>query len=349
MKKINEIDTSSTTSAGSTMDTLSTTKPNPNGNVTVDAKSLKKPDVVKAVDSLEKNKISVNVVEESTEKGPDKLEYLSEIKDGTSGEMSKPFSINGKQYQMVRAINSKKEKVVGVYSMDEVDEGGNNIIYDVDDFEKNIASKHINGETSEKDEVKEDGESSEVAPEAETAPEPKETEDEGQDEGRPSFAGFKHFIVNKRTNKSRKFKGLEELAKAQMSEDEIYMGIKDFKKYVDAQLFGGSKKQQQPVMNEEDNVTGSETDMEMNVKAKKLMDLIKKKIPETIIKTIVTPVAQREVIAAFAEMIGVPRNGLNTLIAGLKDLSKADTETTAMSTSSTSVSETRIIKVKDLL
>jgi len=31
-------------------------------------------------------------------------------------------------------------------------------------------------------------------------------------------------------------------------------------------------------------------------------------------------VAQREVIAAFAEMIGVPRNGLSKLIAGLKDL-----------------------------
>jgi len=105
-------------------------------------------------------------------------------------------------------------------------------------------------------------------------------------------------------------------------------------------------------MTEDDGVTGTETDMEMNIKAKKLIDLIKKKIPETIIKTIVTPVAQREVIAAFAEMIGVPRNGLNTLIAGLKDLSKTDTEqsvSSSMSTSSTSVSEKRIIKVKDLL
>ena len=68
--------------------------------------------------------------------------------------------------------------------------------------------------------------------------------------------------------------------------------------------------------------TGKETDEEMNIKAEKLMAMIAKRIPQNIIKTITTPIAQREVIAAFAELIGVPRNGLNKLIAGLKDLAK---------------------------
>ena len=58
----------------------------------------------------------------------------------------------------------------------------------------------------------------------------------------------------------------------------------------------------------------------MSVKAKKLMNLIEKRVPAGIFKTIRTPVAQRQVIAAFAEMIGVPRAGLSNLIAGLKDL-----------------------------
>jgi hypothetical protein len=39
------------------------------------------------------------------------------------------------------------------------------------------------------------------------------------------------------------------------------------------------------------------------------MDEIKRRIPSNIIDTIKTPVARREVIAAFAEMIGVPRTG----------------------------------------
>ena len=68
--------------------------------------------------------------------------------------------------------------------------------------------------------------------------------------------------------------------------------------------------------------TGEENDEEMNAKAKKLMVLISKRIPTNIIKTIKTPVAKREVIAAFAELIGVPRQGLPNLINGLKVLSK---------------------------
>jgi hypothetical protein len=52
------------------------------------------------------------------------------------------------------------------------------------------------------------------------------------------------------------------------------------------------------------------------------MDLIAKRIPQNIIKTITTPIAQREVIAAFAELIGVPRNGLSNLVSGLKDMAK---------------------------
>jgi hypothetical protein len=94
-------------------------------------------------------------------------------------------------------------------------------------------------------------------------------------------------------------------------------------------MFGSKKRGVETLT--EISPTGEESDEEMNVKAKKLMEMIGKKIPTNIITTIKTPVAQREVIAAFAELIGVPRNGLANLVSGLKDLAKQSTEPIAES------------------
>ena len=275
-----------------------------------------------------------------------KYQYVSDIVD-ENGELSKPFTINGKNYQMVRALNPKNEKVLGVYSLDEVDEEGNNVIHDVDEFEKTIDDNQMQTETGVQE--PEGPEANTLNPEGPVA----ETADDSQTE-HPSFAGHKHFIVNKKTGKARKFKDISELAKANMTPDEQYMGIKDFKKYVDETLFGAGRKQNL----DEVQPTGQESDEEMNVKAKRLMDMIKKKIPQGIIDTIVTPVAQREVIAAFAEMIGVPRNGLSKLIAGLKDLALAKKTSTAQPTAAPTTQATgavqenrkiiQTIKVKDL-
>ena len=279
-----------------------------------------------------------------------KYQYVSDIVD-ENGELSKPFTINGKNYQMVRALNPKNEKVLGVYSLDEVDEEGNNVIHDVDEFEKTIDDNQMQTETGVQE--PEGPEANTLNPEGPVA----ETSDEAKLE-HPSFAGHKHFIVNKKTGKARKFKDISELAKANMTPDEQYMGIKDFKKYVDETLFGAGRKQNL----DEVQPTGQESDEEMNVKAKRLMDMIKKKIPQGIIDTIVTPVAQREVIAAFAEMIGVPRNGLSKLIAGLKDLALAKQTPTAQPTAQHTAAPTtqatgavqenrkiiQTIKVKDL-
>jgi hypothetical protein len=237
------------------------------------------------------------------------LEYLSEVKDAETGQMSQPFTINGKKYQVVRARTPKREEVMGVYSFNEVNDKGENKIYSIQEFEENIAKKAI----------EETGVVEPEGPEAVTL----NTEEKKEEVSGPSFVGYKHFIVNPKTGKAKKFKSIEELAKAQMGEGEKYMGIKEFKKFVDESLFGAAKRS---VMREEDVVAnGQESDEEMNIKAKKLMAMISKRIPETVIKTIKTPIAQREVIAAFAEMIGVPRNGLTKLISGLKDIAKTGT------------------------
>jgi hypothetical protein len=107
--------------------------------------------------------------------------------------------------------------------------------------------------------------------------------------------------------------------------------------------------------------TGEENDEEMNAKAKKLMVLISKRIPTNIIQTIKTPVAKREVIAAFAELIGVPRQGLPNLINGLKVLSKTkDVEPAAPITEKKVITKAelteslskpkviKVVKVKDI-
>ena len=213
---------------------------------------------------------------------------------------------------MVRALSPDNNVIMGVYCFDDMDDRGNNIIHDMQYFEENIANP-----------MKEAVEmSNEVKKQDSTL----------------GLGEYRHYIVNEKTGKFRKFKTIEELAKATMNEEERYMSIREFKKYFEGKVFGPKKH-----MVSEVTPTGEESDEEMNVKAKKLMDLIKKRIPSNIVDTIKTPVAKREVIAAFAEMIGVPRNGLSQLISGLKDMSKANTQQPV-----TESKVKRIIKVKDI-
>jgi hypothetical protein len=192
-------------------------------------------------------------------------------------------------------------------------EDGDNIIYPMEYFEENIAKPMKEAMAKEIKEV-------------------------DKTENSLGLGEFRHYIVNEKTGKFRKFKTIEELARANMGEGEKYMTIRDFKKFFESRVFGSKK-----TIVSEINPTGEENDEEMNIKAKKLMDEIKRRIPSNIIDTIKTPVARREVIAAFAEMIGVPRTGLPELIRGLKDLSKVDTQ------QSNSLQESKkIIKVKNI-
>lgn len=221
------------------------------------------------------------------------IKYLSNVKDSETGEISKPFTIGDKKYQMVRGLKPNKEVVMAVYCFDDMNEAGENMIHSIEEFETKIAKPML-----EKENI--------VA-----------TKESDNSE---TYEGFKHYLVNKHTNEVRKFKTIEEILSCNKTDDEIYMNTSNFKKYMNERLFGSSKRKSE-VLNEM-VPNGEETDEEMNIKAKKLMDIIVKRIPSNVIDTIKNPIAQREVIAAFAEMIGVPRSGLSTLISGLKDISK---------------------------
>jgi len=224
------------------------------------------------------------------------IKYLSNVKDHESGQIAQPFNIADKKYQMVRGITPEKNIVLGVYCFDDMDDEGNNMIYHVDEFENKIAKPMLEMEKLT------------------TESEVKTSEPESLNLGE-----YKHFIVNEKTGKFKKFKTIPELASTTMLEDERYMGLQEFKKFFENRVFGAPKRKELS----EVGLTGQETDDEMTIKAQKLMALIQKRIPATIIESIKTnKVAQREVIAAFAEMIGVPRNGLSGLVQGIKDLAK---------------------------
>ena len=95
------------------------------------------------------------------------------------------------------------------------------------------------------------------------------------------------------------------------------MNAPKFKKYMNERLFGKRKK-----MNELDAepIDGAEY---MTNKAARLMDIIDDNTSvQNAIKTIKTPDAKKEVIAAFAELIGVPRSGLTNLVGQIKSISK---------------------------
>jgi hypothetical protein len=240
------------------------------------------------------------------------IKYLSNVVDNKTGKVSQPFTIGAQRYQVIRGKASTGEIVMAVFAHDETDDNGENIIHSIEEFEQNIALPMK--ERLEMESVEEP-----------TVSEPKHD----------TYEGRKHFLVKKGTNEVRSFSTIKEMLSSGKSDDEEYMGVSEFKKHMNEKMFGHKRKEQ---INEL-TPTGEESDEEMNIKAKKLMDMIKKKLPN-VIDTIKTPVAQREVIAAFAELVGVPRSGLNGIISGLKDL--------ASEPSVAQVSENKLITKKEL-
>lgn len=135
------------------------------------------------------------------------IKYLSNVKDINTGEISKPFTIGDKNYQMVRGVNPNNDVVLSVMCLDD------SMIYEVGDFEKNIAlpMKEML-EKSELDEIKDLG-----------------------------LSEYKHYVVNEKKNSFKKFKTIQELVKHGLNEGEKYMSLKEFKKFYEGKIFGKKK------------------------------------------------------------------------------------------------------------
>lgn len=301
--------------------TTSTTPQSTSGSKNNPTINIKKKDVSSdpnLIKNLAKSgKVNINVIEEADILEPEAvitpqdnatIKYLSNVRDSKTGEISKPFTIGAQKYQMVRGM-CDNQVVMAVFSHDETDDNGENIIYPTDIFEKTIIQPMMEKEIMGQEKPMFGNDIEEKV-----KPEPKGMES-------LNLSDFKHYLVNEKNGKFRKFKNIVELAAAVMAEDEKYMPIKEFRKFFENRVFGGKKEPEMNIM--EVAPTGEESDEEMNQKAQKLMMMISKRIPSNVIETIKTPVAKREVIAAFAELIGVPRQGLPGLINGLKDLAKS--------------------------
>jgi hypothetical protein len=265
--------------------------------VTLKKQDLSDPNIQKGIEGLGQN-VNVNVVDEMIEpQDASTIKYLSNVKDPESGQIAQPFNISDKKYQMVRGITPDKNTVLGVYCFDELNEDGSNMIYHVDEFEKKVARPML-----EREKLTTESENKSSEPES------------------LNLGEYKHFVVNEKNGKFKKFKTIPELAATTMLEDERYMGLHEFKKFFENRVFGAPRRKELA----EVGLTGQESEDEMTMKAQKLMGLIQKRIPSNTIDSLKTnKIAQREVIAAFAEMIGVPRNGLSGLVQGIKDLAKA--------------------------
>ena len=109
-------DTSSTTSSTAGLKKMGKS---PEGSLIVNRAAIKQD---QHIADLIRNARGINIQVVEGEKETQKLKYLSEIIDEVTGDISKPFTISGKNYQMVRAITPDRQKVMGVCSLDDVDE-----------------------------------------------------------------------------------------------------------------------------------------------------------------------------------------------------------------------------------
>lgn len=268
------------------------------------------------------------------------IKYLSNVKDD-KGDVSKPFIIGGKNYQMVRAITPSKEVVMAVYCHDDVNESGENKIHSVEDFEKNIANP-AKVQTPQELPVTEK-ENPEVIQPKKVIP------DVPNPDKSLKLGEFKHFIIDNKTGKVRKFKQVEELAKAGMSENESYMNLSQFKKHVDETLFGIKKKKSSVT---EDGAIPDKPDVTMAIqqmvaKMKPYMDKINE------------PLEKIQFIVNLTKMLQLDTSKYPMLMASLKKAGNStfggQTPTTQSSqsietqSSQLGVTEGKIITKNDLI
>jgi hypothetical protein len=186
------------------------------------------------------------------------IKYLSDVEDANTGEISKPFTIADKNYQMIMGQSSNGGVVMAVFCHDDTDENGENIIYSVDEFEQKIAIPMK--------EMIEMGDDFEMIQEEPTYEETNET-----------YEGYKHFFVNRKTNEIKKFKTIEEMLTCGKHEEEEYMPTTNFKRYMTEKLFGRRNRNKDVTIQEGFKKVITKQKLEESIKPKKVIKTIKKK------------------------------------------------------------------------
>ncbi len=298
---------------------------------------LKSPDGKKTdVNIVDKNKNSnsatntstsptTTTLEEDVLGTPQVLKYLSKMIDETSGGASKPFSIEGKTYQMVRAMDPNRNVVPAVQCVDNPQ-----LLYSVDDFDRNIATPARDAEMAVTEEQPIQNDNTKAVDYLNV----------------DDLNGSRHFFVNKRTGEVvAKFQNTSEMIKSgiSLSEDEDYMDAKGLKRHRLRKMLDSG-------IEEDVNLGKLQQDV------KRLSKLIKDKFVIALEK-INTPIEQSQFIIAMAEEIGVPFAKLTSILNSFKDISRDqenDSQVIKMTTDTSQTTsgiaaESRIITKNELL
>ena len=247
-------------------------------------------------------------------KDPETLRYLSNVKDSNTGDVSKPFNIGDKQYQLVRGINSAKDVVMGVYCFDDLNENNENIIHTMEYFDQNIAKPMKEAMV---------GQDIQVVPHVK---EIKQDEDKGSLMAYINLSdidpSFKHFFVNINTGEVvAMFKTNRDMIKSGqgLGPDEDYMDVKGLKRFRFGNYFKSPMNEVEAVSTDGTNVPKLQADVT------KLANLIKTKFSIYLAK-LDKPIEQAQFLTAMAKEIGVPLGKLSTIISSYKDIAAGDTE-----------------------
>ncbi len=307
-KKVNELE------VATDIDTLNKVRGKLKPTDKVDITDKPKPGVATSTTSSSSLSMADAMTEEVIEpKDKATIKYLSNVKDSKSGEVSKPFDIGGKKYQMVRCTSPTNEIVMGVYSHDDLNENGENIIHPLEDFETNIVkpfheSMNKGAGTS--------GGYDHAAAEREF------TDKESFIDylNLTDLVGYKHFFVNTQTGEVvAKFKSTSEMIRSgvKLGPNEDYMDAKALKRFRFGDYFKPELKEESP-MSPQDAGTNIP---KLQADVKKLTALIKNKFSIYLSK-LDKPIEQAQFLTAMAAEIGVPLNKLSTIIASYRDISQ---------------------------
>jgi len=276
------------------------------------------------------------------------LKYLSNVVDSKTGEISQPFTIGDKKYQMVRGMTPDRNVMLGVYCFDDFDGDGNNVIHPSDHFEKTIALPMK--EKLERESVMTEDGYDYAAAEREFHDKESLMNYLNLTDIEPSY---KHFFVNIKTGDiAAKFRTTKEMIKSgiKLGPDEDYMDLKTLKKFRFGEYFKNDIKEEEVADDSNRNMGKLKSDV------KKLATLIKNKFSGYLSK-LDKPIEQAQFLSAMASEIGVPLSKLSTIINTYKDI--ANNETQPVATTEVKVMKkqeleegfkrkTKIVKVKDI-
>jgi hypothetical protein len=246
------------------------------------------------------------------------LKKLSLLVDIDTGQLSQPFEINGKRYQMVRAIDQNRKVVRGVEDMTDKN------IYHEEDFDRNIATPARDMEQGPMTSID--------PPQHQMQEMVKQNDNEAYIDylNLNDLKGYKDFFVNPKTGEVvAKFKNARDMIKSgtKLEEDHDYMDTKQLRRL----RFSNSMKSDSEDVSEDVDLGKLQNDV------KRLSKLIKDKFMIALEK-INTPIEQSQFLVAMANEIGVPFAKLTSIINSFKDISKDqgnDTPVVQMNTSST--------------